>query len=146
MAINLRNFFNLGDDFDDEPVRENFETGSQLNNAAKQEPARVRRQNVVSMAEKRGLASDENRKIVLFAPKAYSDVKEITDNLLSNQAVIVNFSTIDDAQAKRIVDFLTGAVFAINGEIQRVDDAIFLVTPPNYVISGEVSSTNHLND
>lgn len=146
MAINLRNFFNLGDDFDDEPMRENFESGPEPVNTAKHEAPRVRRQNVVSMDEKRGLNGDDNRKIVLFAPKAYSDVKEITDNLLANQAVIVNFSTIDDAQAKRIVDFLTGAVFAINGEIQRVDDAIFLVTPPNYVISGEVSAVNHLND
>ncbi|MCM0598788.1 cell division protein SepF [Periweissella fabalis] len=146
MAINLRSFFNLGDEFDDEPVRENFETGPEPVNAQKHEAPRVRRQNVVSMDQKRSLANDENRKIVLFAPKTYSDVKEITDNLLANQAVIVNFSTIDDAQAKRIVDFLTGAVFAINGEIQRVDDAIFLVTPPNYVISGEISSTSHLND
>lgn len=143
MAFSLRNFFNLDDEYD-EPINENV-SSSETQVPKKYENPRARRQNVVSMDEKRNL-KDENRKIVLFEPKAYSDVKDITDKLLINQAVIVNFSSIDDAQAKRIVDFLTGAVFAINGEIQRVDDAIFLVTPPNYVISGEVPSANRLND
>lgn len=143
MAFNLRNFFNLDDEYVE--VSTNEDTSVDEQSTKKYPNPHARRQNVVSIDEKRS-PKDENRKIVLFEPKIYSDVKEITDKLLINQAVIVNFSSIDDAQAKRIVDFLTGAVFAINGEIQRVDDAIFLVTPPNYVISGEVTSVNRLND
>lgn len=145
MGFNLREFFSI----DDEPEgneKSNFEAVKEQEVPNNYGAQRSRRQNVVSMDEKRSLKNDSNQNIVLFAPKTYSDVKEITDKLLINQAVIVNFTSIDDAQAKRIVDFLTGAVFAINGEIQRVDDAIFLVTPANYTISGEIASVNQFND
>lgn len=145
MALNFRGFFNLDDEYE-EPVKDTYEPKAKEVEQPRYDNPRVRRQNVVSMEEKRNLKTEENRKIMLFAPKAYADVKEIADKLLGNQAVIVNFTSIDDGQAKRIVDFLTGAVFAINGEIQRVDDAIFLVTPPNYVIGGEIGSANQLND
>ncbi len=51
--------------------------------------------------------------------------KEVAQNLLNNKAVIINFGRMDDEQARRIVDFITGTVYALNGEIQRVGDKIF---------------------
>lgn len=81
-----------------------------------------------------------NSKIALFEPKIYSDVKEIATQLLKNQAVIVNFDHVDDEMARRIVDFLTGTVFAINGEIERIGDEIFLCIPENYEVSGSTTS------
>ncbi|MFC6180106.1 cell division protein SepF [Lactiplantibacillus daowaiensis] len=81
-----------------------------------------------------------NSKIALFEPKIYSDVKEIASQLLKNQAVIVNFDHVDDQMARRIVDFLTGTVFAINGEIERIGDEIFLCIPENYEVSGSTTS------
>ncbi|AVK60647.1 cell division protein SepF [Lactobacillus sp. CBA3605] len=84
-----------------------------------------------------------NSKIALFEPKIYSDVKEIAAQLLKNQAVIINFDHVDDQMARRIVDFLTGTVYAINGEIERIGDQIFLCIPENYEVSG--STTNQFN-
>ena len=81
-----------------------------------------------------------NSKIALFEPKIYSDVKEIATQLLKNQAVIINFDHVDDEMARRIVDFLTGTVFAINGEIERIGDEIFLCIPENYEVSGSTTS------
>ncbi|MFD1419705.1 cell division protein SepF [Lactiplantibacillus songbeiensis] len=81
-----------------------------------------------------------NSKIALFEPKIYSDVKEIAAQLLKNQAVIVNFDHVDDQMARRIVDFLTGTVYAINGEIERIGDEIFLCIPENYEVSGSTTS------
>jgi len=81
-----------------------------------------------------------NSKIALFEPKIYSDVKEIASQLLKNQAVIINFDHVDDQMARRIVDFLTGTVFAINGEIERIGDEIFLCIPENYEVSGSTTS------
>ncbi len=72
--------------------------------------------------------------------------KKVGKSLLENKAVIVNFTRIEATQATRIVDFLTGAVFAINGEIQRVGDQIFLCTPPNYEIDGNLSDIVDQND
>ncbi|MCH4058226.1 cell division protein SepF [Lapidilactobacillus gannanensis] len=85
------------------------------------------------------------RKIIIFEPRIYADAKDIATNLLNNQAVIVNFTQLDDSQARRIVDFLTGTVFALKGEIQRVGDQIFLCTPPKFEIEGTISE-NLKND
>ncbi|GAA3616158.1 cell division protein SepF [Secundilactobacillus similis] len=80
-------------------------------------------------------------KISLYEPRLYSDVQEIASQLLANQAVIVNFSRIDDATARRIVDFLTGTVYAIDGDIERIGNPIFLCTPHNFEISGDLSAS-----
>lgn len=80
-------------------------------------------------------------KISLFEPRLYADVQDIASQLLNQQAVIVNFGRIDDANARRIVDFLTGTVFAIDGDIERIGDAIFLCTPKNFEITGDLSAT-----
>ncbi|WP_461224211.1 cell division protein SepF [Lacticaseibacillus suihuaensis] len=80
-------------------------------------------------------------KIVVYEPRIYSDAKEIGNHLLNNRAVVVNFDRITPADATRIVDFLTGTVFAINGEIKRIGEMIFLVTPANFQIDGSLADT-----
>ncbi|MFT8491531.1 MAG: cell division protein SepF [Liquorilactobacillus satsumensis] len=80
------------------------------------------------------------KKIALFEPRIYSDVKTIATRLLNEQAAVINFQRMDDEQARRVVDFLTGTVFAIEGEIQRVGDNIFLCTPRNFVVEGNVTA------
>lgn len=84
-------------------------------------------------------ASRRVNKIVIFEPRIYSDAKEVGTHLLNNRAVVVNFDRIDAMQARRIVDFLTGAVFAVKGEIKRIGDQIFLCTPANFEIDGNLS-------
>lgn len=80
-----------------------------------------------------------NSKIALFEPKVYSDSRAIASQILGGEAVIVNFTQIDEAQAKRILDFLGGAVYAVNGEIERIGQSIFLVTPDTFEISGTLT-------
>ncbi|WEV40589.1 cell division protein SepF [Lactobacillus sp. ESL0684] len=84
-------------------------------------------------------ADSVKSKIVLYEPRVYSDAKDVAQNLLNNKAVIINFSRMDDASARRIVDFITGTVYALSGEIQRVGDKIFLATPPKFVTNGKIS-------
>lgn len=96
----------------------------------------VNRDKVVSI--KSGMNSSKS-KIVLYEPRVYSDAKDVAQNLLSNKAVIINFSRMDDSSARRIVDFITGTVYALNGEIQRIGDKIFLATPPKFVTDGKIS-------
>ena len=83
-----------------------------------------------------------NSKIAIYQPRVYSDAKVIAKQLLNNKAVIVNFTNVNDQQSKRIVDFLTGAIYAINGEIKRVGDKIFLCTPPKFEIDGSIPDIN----
>ncbi|CAH1854358.1 cell division protein SepF [Convivina praedatoris] len=78
-------------------------------------------------------------KIALFEPKVYSDSRAIASQVLGGEAVIVNFTQIDEGQAKRILDFLGGSVYAVDGEIERIGQSIFLVTPNTFEISGSLS-------
>ena len=94
-----------------------------------------KRTNVVSINS----VNTPTSKIVLYEPRVYSDAKEVAQNLLSNKAVIINFSRMDDTQSRRIVDFITGTVYALNGEIQRVGDKIFLATPPKFETDGKIA-------
>lgn len=80
-----------------------------------------------------------NSKIALFEPKVYSDSRAIASQILGGEAVIVNFTQIDESQAKRILDFLGGAIYAVNGEIERIGQSIFLVTPATFEISGTLT-------
>jgi len=83
--------------------------------------------------------SNANSKIALFEPKVYSDSRAIASQILGGEAVIVNFTQIDESQAKRILDFLGGAIYAVNGEIERIGQSIFLVTPATFEISGTLT-------
>ncbi len=107
--------------------------------APAQQPAR--RNNVVSMrqAKRQPRQEEQPSQIALYEPRMYTDVRQITDQLLKGQAVIVNFTQMDDKNAKRVVDFLNGATYAINGGIRRIGKEIFLCTPKNYEVSGDLS-------
>lgn len=86
----------------------------------------------------RGKAMQTNNgKIALFEPRIYGDAKDITNRLLEGQAAIVNFTQMDPTIARKTVDFLNGAVFAIDGEIKRIGEQIFLCTPRNVEVSGK---------
>lgn len=91
-------------------------------------------QNVVSLQ-----SVQKSSKVVLFEPRAYSEAQEIADHLKSRRAVVVNLQRIAHDQAKRIVDFLSGTVYAIGGDIQKIGSNIFLCTPDNVDVSGSIT-------
>lgn len=131
----LGRFFGISNDEELSNDEEEFAAQSNENNA--EVPLNsVNRDNVVSI--KSGLNSSKS-KIVLYEPRVYSDAKDVAQNLLNNKAVVINFSRMEDNSARRIVDFITGTVYALNGEIQRIGDRIFLATPPKFVTDGKIS-------
>lgn len=83
----------------------------------------INRDNILSI--KSGMSTSAQSKIVLYEPRVFSDAKDVAQNLLNNKAVIINFSRMEDSSARRIVDFITGTVYALKGEIQRIGDKIF---------------------
>ncbi|MBU8877740.1 cell division protein SepF [Bacillus sp. FJAT-29790] len=78
-------------------------------------------------------------KMVLVEPRVYAEAQDIADHLKNRRAVVVNLQRIEKDQAKRIVDFLSGTVYAIGGDIQKVGTDIFLCTPDNIEVSGNIS-------
>jgi len=77
--------------------------------------------------------------VVLIEPRVYAEAQEIADHLKNRRSVVVNLQRIQHDQAKRIIDFLSGTVYAIGGDIQRVGSNIFLCTPDNVEVSGNIS-------
>lgn len=75
-------------------------------------------------------------KITIVEPRVYSEAMGIAKQVLHGDAVLVNFHLIEEHQARRIVDFLTGTVYAEDGDIKRVGDEIFLCTPKGLEIEG----------
>ncbi|ADX70487.1 cell division protein SepF [Lactobacillus helveticus] len=131
----LGRFFGISNDDDDELEKEEYATSNKDENENLPLNS-VSRDNIVSI--KSGLNSAKS-KIVLYEPRVYSDAKDVAQNLLNNKAVVINFSRMEDSSARRIVDFITGTVYALNGEIQRIGDKIFLATPPKFVTDGKIS-------
>ena len=78
-------------------------------------------------------------KMVLFEPRAYSESQQIADYLKKRNAVVVNLKRVTPDQAKRIVDFLSGTIYAIGGELQKLGTGIFLCTPNNVDVEGSIS-------
>ena len=100
--------------------------------------------NVVTMNQSAGTgySNYENSKMCLFEPRVFSDTQDIADELKNRRATLVNLQRIDKVSAKRIIDFLSGTVYAIGGDIQRVGSDIFLCTPDNVEVTGSI--TDHL--
>ncbi|HIX35985.1 MAG TPA: cell division protein SepF [Candidatus Limosilactobacillus merdigallinarum] len=107
-------------------------------NEESQVPVAANNRKVVSFSRGKALQSN-NGKIALFEPRIYGDAREITNRLLEGQAAIINFSQMDPKIALKTVDFLNGAVFAIDGEIKRIGEQIFLCTPRNVEVSGKAA-------
>ena len=82
--------------------------------------------------------SGNNMEVCVVKPSSVDDSREITETLLSGRTVILNLEGMDLEIAQRIIDFISGATFAISGNLQKISNYIFLVTPTNVDISGDL--------
>ena len=75
-------------------------------------------------------------KMIVYQPVSYEDAQNIIDNLKSRKPVIVNMEELDVAAAQRILDFISGAIYALSGTIAKISRGIFVVAPTNYDVIG----------
>ena len=90
------------------------------------------------------MANTENNfsnggKMILLEPRAYSESQQIADHLKKKNTVVVNMKRVTPDLAKRIVDFLSGTIYAIGGDLQKLGGGIFLCTPNNVNVEGKIS-------
>ena len=78
--------------------------------------------------------------VSIMKPTRFDDSQDICDMLVSERATVVNLEGIDLALAQRIMDFISGAVYALNGKIHQISNLIFIVSPENVDISGDYLS------
>ncbi|EUJ32085.1 hypothetical protein MFLO_07867 [Listeria floridensis FSL S10-1187] len=90
--------------------------------------------NVVSMQ-----GAQFSSEVMLSEPRVYAEAQELADYLKEYKTLVVNLQRISHDQAIRIVDFLSGTVYALGGDIQRIGNNIFLCTPENVNVDGSIS-------
>ncbi len=81
----------------------------------------------------------KSSKVILIEPRVYAEAQDISEHLKNKRAVVVNLQRIERDQGIRIVDFLSGTVYAIGGDIQRIGTDIFLCVPENVEVAGAIS-------
>ncbi|MGH3497489.1 MAG: cell division protein SepF [Nocardioidaceae bacterium] len=126
------------DDYDeqdyDEPDRERSV------HPVREEPARV-----ANLSERRrttegrpvAVRTAEAARITTLHPRTYNEARTIGEHFREGIPVIMNLSEMDDNDAKRLVDFAAGLVFAVHGSIERVTNKVFLLSPPNVSVAAE---------
>lgn len=134
LKVKFKRFFELEDDDNDgvsgqndrQEIDEDYLTRSQEN--------KMEKGNIVSLQ-----SAKKSAKVILIEPRTYDEVQDIADHLKNRKAVVINLQRIGHDQAKRIVDFLSGTVYAIGGDIQKLGANIFLCTPDNVDVAGTIS-------
>lgn len=82
-------------------------------------------------------------KMVITEPSCYESVQEIGEYLKLKKAVIINLENVSKEEARRILDFLSGATFMIDGTIQKVSNLIYLMTPRNVEIQDDTKKDEY---
>ena len=92
----------------------------------------------ISPIRNRSRKEEAGMEVCVIKPHSIEDEKEIADSLLSNCTVILNLDALEIDSAQRIIDFVIGAVYAMDAHLQRISNSIFLLTPANVEITGDL--------
>lgn len=84
--------------------------------------------------------SASKQEVVLFRPGSFNDTSKAADDLRNRKAVIVNMENVDKAMARRVVDFLSGCVYALDGDVKKIAQSAYLFCPHNMDIVGDLEA------
>ena len=84
--------------------------------------------------------ASNKQEVVLFRPGSFNDTSKAADDLRNRKAVIVNMENVDKAMARRVVDFLSGCVYALDGDVKKIAQSAYLFCPHNMDIVGDLET------
>ena len=93
---------------------------------------------VLNMSSSSSISNKQE--VVLFRPNTFNDTSKAADDLRSRKAVIVNMENVDKAMARRVVDFLSGCVYALDGDVKKIAQSAYLFCPHNMDIVGDLET------
>ena len=124
--------FETADELDDELLENNEFTSSTSFDADESETLDSGKRGKVVKSH-----TTAQLKLVVMQPETFEDARDIANHLKSKKPVVMNLESVDREVARRIVDFLSGSVYALDGNIQKVSNGIFLIAPYNVGIMGD---------
>ena len=128
------------EDYDDEELEdeEEYEDKKGFFSGLKKNRAAAQREEEAPVYSKpapvRRAASQE---VCIFKPSSIEDSREITETLLQGKAVVINFEGLHVELSQRIIDFISGSCYALDGNLQKISNYIFIATPDSVDISGD---------
>lgn len=128
-------FIGIGDNIEEE--QEEQEIAATVSKPQIEAVSTAKKSNVVNLHT---ATASLPMKVVVVEPTSYDEVQDICNNLKSKKPIIINFENIDKDVARRMVDFISGAVFALDGTIQKVSNGIVVVAPSNVDILGNLKN------
>ena len=84
--------------------------------------------------------SEAGMEVCIIKPTSVNDAREVTDTLLANSTVVLNLEGLDVEIAQRIIDFTSGSCYAVHGNVMKISHYIFVITPANVDVSGDIST------
>ncbi len=112
----------------------------------KEEDIEMTEDDYYTVSETEAKKGSSSNKMILVEPRAYSESQTIADHLKSRNSVVVNFKRVTTDQSKRIIDFLSGTLYAIGGDLQKIGEGIYLCTPKNIDVQGTISEEDKKDD
>src|SRR6056297_1600041 len=129
-VIDKIKFFMGIDDYDEDELDEIEEDEIFSEQSIEQADTKIRGNKILN------IHSNQQMRFIVHEPNDFEEVPGIVDNLKNNKPVVINLEELEYELAKKIFDFLNGAVYALDGQIQKVSHGIFILAPNNIDISG----------
>lgn len=127
-------FYDDGDDYYDDPEPAPRKSRDNEGSDSDSAPRKIIRSSSTKSSRK---GNGNGMEVVAVKPTVFEDSREITETLLSNRTVVLNLEGLNVDIAQRIIDFASGSCFAMRGNLQKISNYIFIITPPSVDISGD---------
>lgn len=86
--------------------------------------------------------TEAGMEVCIIKPTSVNDAREVTDTLMANSTVVLNLEGLDVEIAQRIIDFTSGSCYAVHGNVMKISHYIFVITPANVGVSGNISTNS----
>ena len=135
MAIfdKLKNIFNVEDEYEEDYEYEEEEV---VENTVKPDFSQPKKEKSVSLASTVSALPSSQLQVVLVKPERFDDASGIADSLNAKKTVVLNLEATSKEVSRRLVDFLSGVAYANNGQIKKIANSTFIITPYNVDVSG----------
>lgn len=81
----------------------------------------------------------KSSKMILCEPRSFEEAQDIADHIINRRSVVINLQRVDVQEARKIIDFLGGAVYALSGEMKKVGSQTFLCAPEHVEVTGNIT-------
>lgn len=131
MMKKFNNLFSVDDEYEDEIEEVEEEKLEQRQQRV------MKKENVVSNTKTTNIQTQKANNVILTEPLVFADSKDIVDDIKKNKVVIINLSKLDIETSDRLLDFISGGIYALNARLKMIGEDIYLCVPNGVEVTGD---------